>query len=87
MIWSTNVSWDAKRNPNSCIRTICSFVNRLSDDAKEQWEKAHHKVLNIGIETASSHWAFEQHISSETVSRMHAIGVGIAVTLYPTEMM
>ncbi|ODA35866.1 hypothetical protein A8L45_02190 [Veronia pacifica] len=84
--WSISSSLDPKHSPNACIVYYIEWIKSFPDDVRQEWGHAHQKCMNIGYSVSSSHWGFVENISSDTLAEMAALGLSLAVTLYPIDM-
>jgi hypothetical protein len=73
-------------SPVEAIRQGLRVVESLNAESREMWDSCHDKTFDLGFHTTrerfDSTWTFEPEI----LSRLSAIGAGLALTIYQTEM-
>ncbi len=72
-------------DPDSMINFLCMLVESLDEKERSTWNGAFLKVFNIGYESGLEPRSYESTLRSDTISRIHAIGASIKITIYPPE--
>ncbi len=76
---------ESSRSPNTpdaAARQLCTAAERLSPEARGIWDRARHKVFNIGYELPNSVRSVAVTLLPATVKRIVALGATIAFTCY-----
>ncbi len=70
-------------DPDSIINFFCMLVESLDETGRTVWDRAFLKEFNIGYESGLEPRSFESSLRSQTISKIHAIGASIKITIYP----
>ncbi|RXJ74771.1 hypothetical protein CS022_00655 [Veronia nyctiphanis] len=84
--WMSNISLDAMNNAETCIQHYLSVLKAMPVQAREDWNKAHHRCMNIGYHSSSSDWGFSDQLTADTLAKMAEMDIAVAFTLYPIDM-
>lgn len=72
-----------EHTPENVILALCHLVSGLSGEAREMFNRAHNKVLDIGFDAPAMESNFSNNISSDTLALAASLGMDLAITVYP----
>jgi hypothetical protein len=81
--YATFETEDQHREPEPNIAALVAVVESLGEPHRAVWLGCTRREFNIGYDTGSEPWAFNQGLSCELLGRMAAVGASLRVTLYP----
>jgi hypothetical protein len=87
-LWRTTLETDigyTEAEPN--IVAMVNAIERLQKPLRAKWGRCTLREFNIGYDCGYEPWAFHQGLSSDTLSRIAAIGASLRITLYPERPM
>jgi hypothetical protein len=74
--------WRSRRSPESQILGFCKLIRELSPEARELWNAAKTRTLDIGIEAPGPKSCYWSSISPKALKAASEINAQIAVTVY-----
>ncbi|MFM2313768.1 MAG: hypothetical protein RLZZ04_3044 [Cyanobacteriota bacterium] len=81
-IFETNKSYP---DPESNIAAILSVIEQFEQPELRIWQALTLCEFNIGYDSGSEPWAFNQGLSHELLQRITKAGASLRFTLYPPE--
>lgn len=70
-------------DPDSTIEIMLDAIETLEPTFRRMWDGCSQREFNIGYDCGDEPWAFNQGLTSSTLSRMAKAGGSLRVTLYP----
>jgi hypothetical protein len=72
-------------DPESNIAAMLSVIEQLEQPELNIWQALTLCEFNIGYDSGSEPWAFNQSLSLELLQRITKVGASLRFTLYPPE--
>jgi len=73
------------QNADTTIQAICDSIEKLSADAKAEWEELLYKEFYIGYRISQNTHHLGEHLTSKTIQRVAKLGAGIGIAMYPDD--
>jgi hypothetical protein len=82
-ILETNKSYD---DPESNIAAMLTVIEQLDEPELKIWQTLTCCEFNIGYDSGTEPWGFNQGLSRELLQRITKAGASLRFTLYPPEL-
>lgn len=73
------------RTPDACLARLATLIERLSPAGRKLWTSATSRRFDVGIEAPQDPPAYADVVRPKALARAAALGVSLAVTVYPPE--
>lgn len=73
-------------NPEDAIASFITLIEALPQDAMRLWTQAESRTMNIGLQAVDKQGSAEFSVSNACLSKLSNLGIGIAVTVYTTDL-
>jgi hypothetical protein len=86
---SFEVHPDEERDDQTAEEKICAFCDSISEMqglAREVWERASRRVIDLGYLADDQCRPFKDRLSVDTLCRMKMLGIELALTIYPQKI-
>jgi hypothetical protein len=70
-------------SPEESITAMFPALEALTGEPKSIWERCSERCLDMGFECGEEPWGFRQELSTNTLTRIAALGMTLRITLYP----
>jgi hypothetical protein len=71
------------RDIDGIIAEFCLYIENLSPEAKEIWDKCFSKRFDAGFQSGDFPRSYKTEIRADIVERVAKVGASIVVTIYP----
>ena len=68
------------------ILAFCDSVSELRGLARDVWDRATRRVIDLGYQSDNHCEVFNDRISIDTLHRLANLGIELALTIYPQEI-
>ena len=68
------------------IETFCNAIINFGPEAKQLWENANKRVIDLGYRSDNHCKSFNDLISVKALSQMSTLNIELAITIYPLEI-
>jgi hypothetical protein len=68
------------------ILAFCDSVSELRGLARDVWDSATRRVIDLGYQSDNHCEAFNDRVSIDTLRRLEKLGIELALTIYPQEI-
>ena len=76
---------EIQKTPKHLALGFCQLIESLSPGSRLQWDRAGHRVLDLGYELKPAERRLEGSIEPPTMLRLAKLGIRLAWTLYQRE--
>ncbi len=70
------------KNADSAIQKFCSLIRSLPSEARQLWDSAKRRELNIGVQAGLQPDAYEIPLTTETLRAASGVNARIVFTIY-----
>ncbi len=86
-VWRGNYSSSLRgcRHPAEAVDELLGIVERLGDDARDQWERCICRRFNMGFQGIDERFASMWQIRAPLLQRLAAVNANLVVTMYRPE--
>jgi len=65
------------------IEGFCDSIAELPESAREIWDRAQKRVIDLGYASGNHCPVFHDFLSAPLLNRMQALGIDLALSIYP----
>ncbi len=76
---------ECKESPEETMQVFWQSLKNMPTEIKLIWESCNKRAFNIGFDCGKEPWAYNQTLSTETLSRVVELNAEVIITIYPED--